>query len=137
MANKRKHSIIPTFFFFFLASPMACSSFWARGQAHATAVTQATVVTIPDPSPTAPQGNSSSLGFFFFLFKAAPVAHRSFQVRGLIRKAAAGYGNINTTWDPSHIRDLHQGTQQCRILNPHPHGHCVGFLTCRAPRGTP
>ena len=45
-------------FFFFLALPKACRSSQARGRTRATAVTQATAVTTPDPYPTEPPGNS-------------------------------------------------------------------------------
>ena len=41
-------------FFFFLALPYGSS--WARDRTRATAATQATAVTTPDPQPTAPQG---------------------------------------------------------------------------------
>ena len=44
-------------FFFLLAALAACGSSWTRDWTHATAVTQATAVTMPDPWPTAPQGN--------------------------------------------------------------------------------
>ena len=37
---------------------MARGSSWARDQTCATAVTGATVVTMPDPEPAVPQGNS-------------------------------------------------------------------------------
>ena len=35
--------------FFFLATPSACGSSWARDQTHATAITRATAVIIPEP----------------------------------------------------------------------------------------
>ena len=45
----------------FLAVPVACGSSWARDQTLATAATQATVVTTPDPYPAATQENTMTL----------------------------------------------------------------------------
>ena len=45
-------------FFFFLAVPMAWVSSWARDQTHAVGVTRATAMTLLDPWPTEPLGNS-------------------------------------------------------------------------------
>ena len=42
---------------------IACGSSQARDWTHITATTWATAVTTPDPSPTAPQGNSSKFRF--------------------------------------------------------------------------
>ena len=59
------------FYFFvlfsFLAAPGACGSSWARDWTHITAVTQATAVTILDPSLTELLGKSSFFFFFFYL----------------------------------------------------------------------
>ena len=46
------------FFFFFLAMPMACRSSWARHLTQDTGATQAPAVTMPDPYPVEPPGNS-------------------------------------------------------------------------------
>ena len=55
------------FFFFFLATPVACSSSWARDQTHATAVARATAVTMPEPQSAEPKGSSrTDLSFPFF-----------------------------------------------------------------------
>lgn len=51
------------FLFFFLAMPALYRSSQAREGTYATAVTQAAVVTMLDPEPRAPQGNSRA-GFF-------------------------------------------------------------------------
>ena len=56
---------------------------------------------------------------FFFLFMATHVAYGSFRARGQIGAAAASlHHNVRFLTD---IRG--QG------LNPHPHGHYIGFLT--------
>ena len=44
----------------FFATPAACRIFQARDGTEATAATQATVVTMPDPEPTEPRGTSQS-----------------------------------------------------------------------------
>ena len=58
--------------FFLLAMPEACGSSWVRVQTFATAVTQVTAGTTPDPWPATPQENiPPSLPSFlpsFFLF---------------------------------------------------------------------
>ena len=46
---------------FFFAMPAAYGSSQARDQTHATAVTQAAAVTMWNPSPDAPPGNSEVL----------------------------------------------------------------------------
>ena len=56
--------------------------------------------------------------FFFFLFRAAPVAYGSFQVRGPIRAAAAGLHHRRTTWDLSRICNLHHSSWKCWIPDP-------------------
>ena len=44
---------LPAVFFFFLATPAACRSSQMRNQTH-----DATTLTMPDPKPTVPPGNS-------------------------------------------------------------------------------
>ena len=51
-------------FFCFLVVPMVCIGFRASDRTHAAAMTGATVVTIPDPQPPAPQVG----GQLIFLF---------------------------------------------------------------------
>ena len=46
-----------------LAEPVACGSSWASDQTLSTAVSWTTAVTMPDPYPTAPQGNSLPTAF--------------------------------------------------------------------------
>ena len=55
---------------FFLATPPACRSSQARDQTHTTAVTRAIAVTVLDPKPTEPPGNSCLYFFFKFICKA-------------------------------------------------------------------
>ena len=53
--------------------------------------------------------------FFFYFFRAAPVAYRSSQARGIIGAVAASLHHSN--WDPSHIINLHHSSWQHLILN--------------------
>ena len=61
-------------FFFFFATSRACGSSQARSCTHATAVTRAMVVTMPDPEIAELTGNSDFYSFvclflvFLFLF---------------------------------------------------------------------
>lgn len=49
--------------FLFLATPTACWNSSMRHQTHGTVGTQATAVTMPDPSPAMPQGNSENCSY--------------------------------------------------------------------------
>ena len=49
----------------YLAMSMARQSFQAKDRIHTTAVTQAAVVTTPDPQPTAPHENFQKNSFLF------------------------------------------------------------------------
>ena len=55
--------------------------------------------------------------FFFFLFRAAPMAYGSPQFRGQIGAAAGAYATAIATPDLSHICNLHHTLWQCQILN--------------------
>ena len=48
---------------YFLATPEACRSSWARDQTYAIAVTRVTALTMPDPQPTEPPENSMFITF--------------------------------------------------------------------------
>ena len=62
--------------------------------------------------------NEEWLSFFFFFFRAVPVAHGSSQARGWIGAVAAGlYTTATETQDPSHICNLHHSSWQRWILN--------------------
>ena len=54
----------------------------------------------------------------FFLFRVAPAAFGSSQVRGGIGTAAEEYTTATAKPDPSHIPDLCHSLQQHWILNP-------------------
>ena len=81
-----------------------------------------------------------ALFFFFFSFKAAPVACASSRARGQIRTTAAGlhhsHGNeeskphLPATQDP-------KPTERGQGSNLHPHGHYGGYLTHWATTETP
>ena len=61
------------------------------------------------------------VGLFFFLillFRAAPMAHRGSQARGLIRAVAAGLHQATAMPDLSYVFDLHHSSGQFQILNP-------------------
>ena len=69
-------------FCFVLAAPMACRSSRARDRTHATAMTQVTAVTLPDPQPAEPPGHSSTWSFnqtIFLLFWSQSNANFLFQ----------------------------------------------------------
>ena len=83
---------------------------------------------------------------FIYLFTATSAAHGSSQARGSnpSHSASLCHSHSNTRWELHLQSTPHLG--QCGILNPlsdardlnpHPHGHYVGFLTHRATRGTP
>ena len=59
--------------------------------------------------------------FFFWHFRAAPVAYGGSQARGPVGPRAAGlhhsHSHIRPS-DPSHICDIHHSSQKCWILNP-------------------
>ena len=57
------------FVLFGLVMSMACESSWARDQTCTPAVTML------DPQPTEPLGNSLGLFFFCFVFIASPAAN--------------------------------------------------------------
>ena len=74
--------------------------------------------------------------FFLFLFMAAPEAYGSSQESELQLPAS---DTAIATPDLSHICDLRCSLLHHRVLNPwskardrtpHPHRHCVIFLTC-------
>ena len=50
-------------YFLFLAVPVACGSFWARGGTPAATATRTAAVTTLDPSPAEPQGNILPINF--------------------------------------------------------------------------
>ena len=54
----------------------------------------------------------------FFLGGGHSVAHGSCQARGWIRATATGLCDSHSNAGSSHICDLHQNSQQCRIFNP-------------------
>ena len=58
--------------------------------------------------------------FFFFLpfFRAAAKAYGGSQARGPIGAAARAYTRATAMPDPSCVCNLHDSSQQCRILNP-------------------
>ena len=56
--------------------------------------------------------------FYFFLFRAAPVAHGSSWARGPIRAAAKAYATATATQDLSCIYDIWHSLWQHWILNP-------------------
>ena len=56
------------FFFFFFGPTHSIGSSRARDQTCTTAVTQATAVTMLDPKPGVPQGNSVTMYLFTYLF---------------------------------------------------------------------
>ena len=57
--------------------------------------------------------------FFFLLFLwAAPAAYGGSQARGLIGAVATSLARATATQDPSRVCDLHNSSQQRRILNP-------------------
>ena len=80
--------------------------------------------------------------FFFFLFRAAPVAYGSSWARGQIRAAAASL--CHSHGNPRFICDLHHSSWQHQILSPlsgargqtHILWILVGFLSCWATTGT-
>ena len=68
--------------------PMACGSSQARNRTCVTAMTQATAVTMSDPLPAAPQGNSH----LYVILKRMPVwvkeeKYVPYQVHDLLSKA--------------------------------------------------
>ena len=74
---------------------------------------------------------------FFLLFRAAPVAYRRSQARGLIGAAAAGLHHSHSKWEsepplgpiPQLLAMLDpQPTEQGKRLNLHPHGFWSGLL---------
>ena len=56
--------------------------------------------------------------FYFCLFRAAPMAYGSSQVRGHIGAIAADLYHNHGMPDPSHVCNLHHSSQQCWILDP-------------------
>ena len=46
------------------------------------------------------------------------MTYGSSQARDRIGAAAAGYATSTTTWDPSHVCELHHSSPHCWILNP-------------------
>ena len=61
--------------------------------------------------PTEPE--YELLDFFFFLFRAAPMAYGSSQARGKIRAVATA----TAMTDPSHVCDLCHSSRHRRILS--------------------
>ena len=79
-----------------------------------------------------------SLFFFFFLFKATPVAYGSSQARGWIRTAAAALSHCHSNAGPELLSATYTAacsnggslTHWARPgWNPYPQGHYIGFLT--------
>ena len=56
--------------------------------------------------------------FYFCPFRATPVAYGSSQARDPVKAAAAGLHLSHSNARSSRICDLHQSSQQHRILNP-------------------
>ena len=56
--------------------------------------------------------------FFFFLFRAIPVAHGSSWAGVILELQLLAYTTATATRDPSRICDLHHSLQQGQILNP-------------------
>ena len=56
--------------------------------------------------------------FIILLFRAGPMACRSFQAGGRIVATATGLHHSHTTQDPRFVCDLHCSSQQCLIPNP-------------------
>ena len=62
---------------------------------------------------------SYKLGFFFPLFRAAPLAQEVPRLEvELELHLLAAYATVTAMPDPILICDLHDSSQQCRILNP-------------------
>ena len=56
--------------------------------------------------------------FAFLFFKATPAAYEVPRLGVKLKPQLLAYATDTATWDPSHICDLHHGSQQCQILNP-------------------
>ena len=56
--------------------------------------------------------------FFFWLFRAAPMAYGSSQARSLTELKPLAYATATATPDLSHICHLHHSSLHCRIFHP-------------------